>query len=62
MAGLARLRRAAGLSQEKLAELCGVTQVAVSAWEVGAKYPTADKLPIIAEALNCSIDDLFRAA
>lgn len=62
MVGLAQLRKKAGLSQAKLAEVCGVTQAAVAAWESGVKYPTADKLPAIAEALKCSIDDLFRAA
>ena len=62
LVGLAKRRRDVGLSQAKLAELCGVSQAAVAAWECGIKHPTADKLPIIAEALKCSIDDLFRAA
>lgn len=59
MVKLAALRREAGLSQAKLAEICGVTQAAVTAWECGTKCPTADKLPVIADTLGCTIDALF---
>lgn len=37
-----RARR--GLSQEKLAELVGVSRQAVSKWEVGDAVPDTDKL------------------
>ena len=59
MKGLARCRKAAKMSQNELAVLLGVGQSAVAAWETGVAYPTADKLPIIAKALGCTIDDLF---
>lgn len=62
MKGLAGLRKAAGLSQTMLAERCGVSQAAVAAWESGIKYPSADKLPLIAGTLGCTIDDLFAPA
>lgn len=52
-------RKQAGISQAKLAEVLGINQKAVSQWEAGSSLPTADKLPAIAAALGCSIDDLF---
>lgn len=61
MNGIQIKRKDAGLNQTQLAELCGVSQAAVAAWESGIKHPTADKLPKIAEALGCTIDDLYKA-
>lgn len=62
MKGLSAKRAAANMTQGALAEIVGVDRSAIAKWESGAAYPSADKLPIIAEALKCSIDDLFRAA
>ena len=62
MKGLAKCRKAAQLSQAELAAMLNVGQSAIAAWETGVAYPNANKLPLIAEALNCSIDDLFHAA
>lgn len=62
MKGLAKCRKAAQLTQAELAAILNVGQSAIAAWERGAACPNANKLPIIAEALKCSIDDLFRAA
>ena len=56
MDGLATCRKAAGLTQAALAAILGVSQ---AAWESGAKLPSAHKLPAIAEALSCTIDDLY---
>ena len=55
-----KLRLAAKLSQVSLAEKLGVTQGALSQWERGESLPTSDKLPEIAKALNCTIDDLYK--
>lgn len=52
-----RARR--GLSQEKLAELVGVSRQAVSKWEVGDAVPDTDKLVPLARALNISTDELL---
>ena len=38
----------------------GCTLQAVSCWERGQTLPTADRLPQLAKALGCTIDDLFR--
>ncbi|MFR6334610.1 MAG: helix-turn-helix transcriptional regulator [Oscillospiraceae bacterium] len=59
MDGLATCRKAAGLTQAALAAILGVSQAAVAAWESGAKLPSAHKLPAIAAALRCTIDDLY---
>lgn len=52
-----RARR--GLSQEKLAELVGVSRQAVSKWEVGDTVPDTDKLVPLARALHISTDELL---
>lgn len=54
-----KLRLAANLSQVSLANKSGVTQGALSQWERGESLPASDKLPKLAKALNCTIDDLY---
>lgn len=60
MTGLARCRKNAAISQVELANALHVSQSTISAWESGENYPTADKLPKIAEACGCTIDDLYK--
>lgn len=60
MPGLRARRKAAGLTQEDLAAALGCTRQAVVAWERGDVLPTADRLPQLAKALGCSIDDLYK--
>ena len=48
-----------GLSQQQLATHIGVVQTAVSQWECGTTSPSANIIPKIAAALNCTIDELF---
>ena len=52
-------RKRAQLTQEALANKLNVDPSAITKWETGAAAPTAAKLPKIAEALGCTIDDLF---
>lgn len=59
--GICDARKKAGLTQTELAAKIGVSQASVAMWECGSKYPSSDKLPAIAVALGCSIDDLFAA-
>lgn len=54
------LRKKAGLTQQELADVLKIDRVAVCKWETGVNRPRADKLPDIAKALNCKIDDLFK--
>ena len=51
-ARLAELRQAAGLSQVELAKRLGVTQGAVSKWELGDRFPPPGLLPILAQSLD----------
>ena len=52
------LRRQAGLSQEDLANLLGVTRQAVQKWEAGTSRPDMDNLVSLAEYFQVSLDYL----
>lgn len=56
---LQNLRRAAGLSQEQLAEQLGVTRQAVSKWETGEGKPDIDNLLPLARLLHTTVDYLL---
>nr|WP_325185041.1 helix-turn-helix domain-containing protein [uncultured Oscillibacter sp.] len=45
-------REARGLTQEDLAEKCGVSRQAVSKWELGVSVPTEENLNILEEVLG----------
>lgn len=55
---LFELRRQAGLSQEELANLLGVTRQAVQKWEAGTSRPDMDNLVSLAEYFKVSLDNL----
>lgn len=57
--GLVRHRKAAGYTQEALADALGVTRGALGMWEIGKAWPSAALLPKIADLLLCTIDDLY---
>ena len=59
MVGLKRMRLAAGLSLRELGSRLGVSAQAVHKWETGVAWPSAYLLPQIAEALDCSIVELY---
>lgn len=59
-AKLQELRKAQGLSQEMLAEKCGVTRQSVSKWETGLGYPETEKLLALCDLLGVSADCLLR--
>lgn len=61
MKNLHTLRTNLGITQEQLAAILNVKQCSVANWEAGKRYPTADKLPALANALGCTIDDLYTA-
>ena len=56
---LSILRKNKGMTQETLAECCGVSRQAVTKWEAGSSVPDLYKLADIAEALDVSIDQLL---
>lgn len=52
-------REALGMTQEELAEIMGVDAMSVSRWERGLRFPRGWRLPQLAEALKCSVNDLY---
>lgn len=56
---LKQIRKEKKLSQEELAELLDVSRQAVSKWEQGMGYPEVEKLLLLSEKLNVSLDSLM---
>ncbi len=54
------LRKAKGVTQEKMAQQIGVTFQAISKWENDVTLPDIMMLPVIADCFGVSIDELFQ--
>ena len=54
------LRKKQNMSQETLAEKCGVTRQSVSRWEADIALPEMDKLLLISSIFGVSLDVLMR--
>jgi transcriptional regulator with XRE-family HTH domain len=54
-----RLRKAKGLSQSELGELVGVSNKAVSKWETYEANPDITLLPLLAQSLGVTTDELL---
>ena len=57
---LQTLRKEKGLSQEKLAEMVGVSRQAISKWELGQSYPEMDNLITLSNIFDVNIDSLVK--
>jgi len=57
---IATLRRAAGLSQDKVAERTGMDRRSIQRYEAGARDPRFADLLLTADALGVSVEDLVR--
>lgn len=57
---VAEQRKARGLSQKELAELCATTQSAIARLESGGRPPRIDTLLRVANALDCELDVQLR--
>ena len=57
---LYELRTEKGLSQSELGRLVGVSNKAVSKWEMGAAKPRPEKLARLAEIFGVTIEELLR--
>lgn len=54
------LRKKNGLSQEELADKLGISRQAISKWESGQSMPDLNKLVILSELYNVTIDSLVK--
>ncbi|HIS39799.1 MAG TPA: helix-turn-helix transcriptional regulator [Candidatus Aphodovivens avistercoris] len=57
---LADLRRKKGLSQEQLGYELGVSRQTVSKWELGQSYPDFQRLVLLSDYYEMSLDELVR--
>lgn len=57
---IAALRKEKGMTQAELAGQMGVTDKAVSKWERDLSCPDVSSLPLLAEALGVSLDELMQ--
>lgn len=60
-ARIATLRKEQGITQVQLAELLGVSQQAITAYEVGRRRIQVSALPVIAKALGVAVEALLGA-
>jgi len=56
---IARLRKAAGLTQVQVCEKLGTTQPAFAGYETGRRAVPVDLILPIAEVLNVNLNDIF---
>lgn len=59
---IASRRTAAGLSQEKVAEVLGISREAVSRMETGVAVPSVVRLAELAEIFDCGMEELLTEA
>lgn len=57
---LYELRKQKGLSQEELASRLNVTRQTISKWELGESTPDMDKLVLLGELFEISLDELVQ--
>ena len=55
-----KAREKVGLTQQELANELGVVQSTVAMWETQNSLPRADKLPMLAKILGCTIEELLK--
>ena len=56
---LAACRMRAGISQQQLADLTGISKPTIRQWETNRHWPSAIQIPRLAAALHCSIEELY---
>ena len=54
------LRKANGMTQEELAEICNVSRQSISKWEADIALPETEKLLILGETFHVPIDVLLK--
>lgn len=54
------IRKSKGISRKELAERVGVTERRLEGWEYGEREPDIKHLIALADALECTVDQLVR--
>ena len=54
------LRKAYGMTHERLAEICGVSRQSISKWEADIALPETEKLLLLGEVFHVSMDVLLK--
>lgn len=57
---LIELRKTKGLSQEELGNELGVSRQTISKWELGQSYPDFQKLVLLSDFFDISLDKLIK--
>lgn len=57
---IAELRKKQGLTQQQLADELNLSNKTISKWESGLGSPDISNLPVLAEALGISVDELLK--
>ena len=52
-------REIAKMTQQELADKLGVERKCISNWEVGYRDIPSNKIPVVAEALGCTPNNLY---
>ena len=56
---IAELRKKQGFTQQQLADKLNLSNKTISKWESGSGSPDISNLPVLAEALEISVDELL---
>lgn len=59
---ISKLRKRAGLTQIALATSLGVSQSAISSWELGTREPDISTIKKLANIFHCTVDELLSDA
>ena len=54
-----RIRREKGITQEKLAELLGITPSAISQWETDRVLPDITQIPLLCSIFDVTSDEIL---
>ncbi len=57
---IVQLRKANNMTQEELAEICGVSRQSISKWEADIALPETEKLLLLGEVFHVSMDVLLK--
>ena len=57
---IAELRKQKGFTQQQLADQLNLSNKTISKWESGAGSPDVANLPVLADALGVTVDELLR--